>query len=330
MVVQRQSEPILRFVDSSQAVEDSATVHGGPIVAPILEKRFDPQNTVLIADGETEDGQPIFRAVIYSLRDELTASREGLLEVEKRHLRLKRRVTELSNERVVLFDRLAADYTWLRGTLEKRLGSDDADALAGFQAPTATRSTALLRQVELAADALSAAELELPGDRLDAFRFDPGETAEKLRSKAQRYRELLAEIRRVKREVDVTQKAKDRTIEAHKKIFLPIARTLEALYRLAGEDELAAKVRPSVVQRGRRAVEVEESPEGGSVTTDRETSTDSESPADGASNGEPSPEAEAAAPSAVTASTSAEVGGCGGDLPAPPAETPAGAGSSDA
>ena len=129
----------------------------------------------------------------------------------------------------------------------------------------------------------------------------------------------------MKREVDVTQKEKDRTIEAHKKTFFPIAHTLEALYRLAGEDELANKVRPSVVQRGRRAVEVEESPESGS-----ETSADSESPSDGASNGEPPPEAEAAAPSAVTASTSPEVGGSGGDLPAPSAETPAGAGSSDA
>lgn len=258
MAVQRQSDPILRFVDSSQAVEDSVTFQGVPIVAPILEQRFDPRNTVFIADGETEDGQPIFRAVIYSLRDGLTASREGLLEVEKRHIGLKRQVTKLSNERVQLFDEIAADYTWLRGNLEKQVGSHNTDVLAGFQAPTATRSTALLRQVDLAADALSAAELELPGDRLEAFRFDPGATAQKLRSKAERYRQLLAELRRVKREVEVTQKEKDRTVEVHRNTFFPIARTLEALYRLAGEEELAEKVRPSVAQRGRRAVEVED------------------------------------------------------------------------
>ena len=288
MEVQRQSDPIRRMFDSSQAVEDSVTYHGGPVVAEILEERFSPHNTVRIADGETEDGQPVFRVVMYKLRDELTASREGLVEVEERHIEIKRQITKVSNERMELFKELADDYTWLRGKLERQVGSHNADVLAGFQAPTAPSSTGLLRQVKLAADALSAPDLELPADRLGAFEFDPKATAEKLREKAKRYRKLLAELRKLKRQLDVSQKEKDRTVERHKKTFLSIARTLEDFYRLAGEDELAEKVRPSVVQRGRRAVEVEDSPDGGSDTTD--------GPADGAADGDPSPDAVTVSP----------------------------------
>jgi hypothetical protein len=296
MKVRRQSDPILRLLDSSQAVEDSVTRQGLPIVAPILEQRFSPHDSVLIADGETEDGQPVFRVVLVKLRDELAASREGLAAAEERHIRLKRRVTKLSNERVQRFDELADDYTWLRGKLERQVGSLDTDALAGFQAPTATKSTGLLRQVELAADALSEAGLTLPKDRLEAFRFDPQETAGKLRDKSEGYRGLLRRLRDLKRDLEVSQKEKDRIVERHKRTFFPIARTMEDFYRLAGEDELAEKVRPSVAQRGRRAIEVEESPEGGAET-------EAEAPADGASAaGEPSP-------SAVKASAPAEDAG---------------------
>ncbi len=319
MEVQRQSDPMLRYVESAQAVERSVTVQGGPIVAPTLDRRFTPQNTLLIKEGETEDGQSVFRVVLYKLRDELTASREGLVAVSKRHIELKRGVTKLSNERMSRFKQMADDYTWLRGRLKKQVGSFDTDVLAGFQGPTATRSAALLFQLELAADALSVAELS--EDRLGAFDFNPQQTAEKLRAKVRQYRELLEELEDLKREVEVSQKEKDRTVERHKRTFYPIARTIEDFYRLAGEDELAAKVRPSEVRRGRRAIEVEDSPEG-----EAETETETEGLADGASPAEPSP-------SPVTASSPPEGAGDGaspeGDPPASTAATSTDAGSSD-
>ncbi len=87
----------------------------------------------------TESCPSVFRVVLYKLRDELTASREELVSVSKRHIELKRRVTKLSNERMRLFKVMADDYTWLRGRLEKQVGSFDTDVQAGFQGPTATR-----------------------------------------------------------------------------------------------------------------------------------------------------------------------------------------------
>ena len=175
-----------------------------------------------------------------------------------------------------LFDELAGDYTWLRGRLEKQVGSLDTDVLAGFQGPTATGSTGLLRQVKLAADALSVAELTSRGPSRGVRVRPAGDRREAAGQGRARTASCCEELRRLKRELEVSQKEKDRTVERHKKTFFPIARTIEDFYRLAGEDELAEKVRPSVAQRGRRAIEVEGSPEGG-----RET----EGPADGAARG---------------------------------------------
>ncbi len=50
---------------------------------------------------------------------------------------------------------------------------------------------------------------------------------------------------------------KNRMLEEHKDTFLWTARTLEGYYRLAGEDELADRIRPSSRRRGLRAVDVE-------------------------------------------------------------------------
>ena len=323
MAVQRQSETFLRYMDSSLEVEDSVTVQG-PEIASILQRRFSPHNTVLIADGETEDGEVNYRAVLFTLRDELAASREELSAVELKHIDLKAQVTELSVEREKLHEELAGDYTFLRGNLEKRAAGRKISAQAGLQGPTAQKSSRLLRQVNVVVYKLSKPGLELPEDRLGAFGFDVDGTVAKLEAKAERLAELLQRLRRLKRELQRSQLAKDETVERHRNTFFPVTRTLEGYYRLAGKEELADRIRPSVVQRGRRAVEVEDSPDGGPETPD--------GPSDGASEVEPPPNAAAGAPNAP--SPEAAGGGVSpdGDPPDSPAAatTPAGAGSSDA
>jgi hypothetical protein len=312
-------------MDSSLEVEDSVTVQG-PEIASILQRRFSPHNTVLIADGETEDGQVNYRTVLFTLRDELAASREELSAVELKHIDLKAQVTELSVERETLQEELAGDYTFLRGNLEKRAAGRKISAQAGLQGPTAQKSSRLLRQVNVVVYKLSKPGLELPEDRLGAFGFDVDGTVAKLKDKAQRFAKVLRRLRRLKRKLQVSQLEKDEAVERHRNTFFAVTRTLEGFYRLAGKEELAARIRPSVVQRGRRAVEVEDSPEGESGTPDQNP----EAPGGGASAAEPSPSAEASAPSAVTASPSPEVAAGGVSADGDQPTSPAGAESSDA
>jgi hypothetical protein len=57
-------------------------------------------------------------------------------------------------------------------------------------------------------------------------------------------------VRREQRELEVTMVAKNRVMAAHDACFLNIARTLESLFRLAGFQELADRVRPSTRRPG--------------------------------------------------------------------------------
>ncbi len=315
MQVQRQSDPILQLLDSSLAVEDSVTVHGGPIIAPTLDQRLSPHSTVLVKEGETEDGESVYRVVLYNLRDELAASREGLSSIELEHIDLQQQITKLVIEREGLLHELQRDYTYVRGVLDKRLGGREADATAGVQGPTAQKGTKLVRQVKVAVHKLSKPDLELPEEAVE-FGFDPQQTAVKLQAKADRFEELLERLRLLRREAELTLLAKNQTAEEHKATFQAITGTLVGFYRLAGRDDLADRIRASTVQRGRRAVDVE-------------VSGASEPAVDGQSSGVPSSEASSpagdSAPNEVPASPSPE--DAAGELtPAPSA----GEGSPDA
>ena len=171
MEVQRQSEDVLRYLDSAKEVEDSVTVQG-PAIARTLDRRFEPRVEALIATGELEEGRPVYRAVLFSLRDELAASREELSAVEFRHIDLKGQITELAIEREQLHEELGDDYTFLRGSLERRDAGRKVSAQAGLQGPTAKKSSRLVRQVTVAVYKLSKPDLEIPEDRLAAFGFD--------------------------------------------------------------------------------------------------------------------------------------------------------------
>ncbi len=100
-------------------------------------------------------------------------------------------------------------------------------------------------------------DLEFPASELEGFTVDPEGAARGLKTKVTRLRGVVDEQRRLNREVQESRKVKNRKLEEHKDTFLWTARTLEGFYRLAGEDELADRIRPSLGHRGLRAVDVE-------------------------------------------------------------------------
>ena len=262
MVPLRQSDPILWLIESAQAVEDTVTVQG-PRIAERLGRRFASWTAALAPEGATEGGrEPDFLLILYMLRDELASSREELASIEEDHIDVQREITASSKERAARLEDLESDYTWLRGNLEKLLGEGQSDLLAGFQGPTEQKSMGLLRQVRLAVRVLSRPDLEIHEQRLGVFKFDPKETAAQLTAKADGFRDVLARLRQLRGREKETQTDKNRMVERHKKTFFPVTRTLEGYFRLAGEDELADRIRPSEVKRGRRAAEVEGSPDG--------------------------------------------------------------------
>ncbi len=138
----------------------------------------------------------------------------------------------------------------------------------------------MLRQGEIIREQLSSSDSELTPERWVknslareeiAAELD-GEIAE-LRIKVQR----LVEQRKV---VDTAKVRKDQTQEDFDRQFILIVRVLEATFRVAGETELADRIRPTVRQLGRDGGEEsdQEDPEAPSAEAQSaETRPDSES-----------------------------------------------------
>lgn len=253
---QMQSDRVLALLRSSAKVEAEIETHT-PEIALRLEERFTPRFLSL------EDGSmPDFLGFLTALKNELSDSREEVSSTERRNIDLLRDVIKLRLERTELVGGLYEDFSNLRRTIEQMYEgvSGGAFVLAGFQGPTAEMPEKLLRQIEYAVSHLLDPALVLPAPRNDGFAADPRRLAQNLQPRVTRLRELLGEIRRVTSALNATRKKKNRAIQRHKATFLWVARSAEALFQLAGEPELAERIRPSVRRPGRRAAEVEPEP----------------------------------------------------------------------
>ncbi len=251
-----QSDRILDLVQSAAKVETEIETHTEEI-ATGLDDDFAP---ILEGWGEEEE-KPDHRAQLRALKDKLGASREELSEIEERHIDLIKRAVELRGERGALTDVLYEDFSSMRRSVEelyrgKGKGNADVFVLAGIQGPTAQRPSKLLRQVELAIKHLHQPGLVFPASRFEGIGLDPVSLAKALVPAADRLGQVLDGVRQVASEMNASRKERNRAIKAHQRTFSRVAQTAEAFFRLAGEDELAERIRPSGRRPGRRAVEV--------------------------------------------------------------------------
>ncbi len=268
---EEQSDRVLNLVQSAIQVESEIETHTEAVAAGLGE------TFASVFDG-WEDGQdkPDFEAVLRAMKDKLGGSREQLSESEERHIGLIRQAVEYREERQELNGGLYDDFSSMRRTVEelyrgKGKGNVNAFVVAGIQGPTAQKPTKLLRQIDLAIGHLETPELEFPNSRFDRTKLEPSKLVEVLKPRRDRMHQVQTDLRRVASETNASRKEKNRAIEAHKETFLWVARGAEAFFHLAGEHELANKVRPSVRRPGRRAVEV-----------DNDESEDGSTPAEGA------------------------------------------------
>ena len=88
--------------------------------------------------------------------------------------------------------------------------------------------------------------------------MNPQELALELQPRAVRLGVVRSELNGVGSQLNASRKDKNRGLKRHKENFLWIARGAESFFELAGEHELAKRIRPSIRRKGRRAAEVEE------------------------------------------------------------------------
>lgn len=311
-----QSDRILDLVESAIKVESEIETHTEE-VADRLGEDFEP-----IQEGR-EEGQtkPDFRATLTALKDTLGHSREQLSLAEKRQIDLVKQAIELRDERQELTSSLYDDFSSMRRSVEELYrgrGKDrkvSAFVVAGVQGPTAQGPAKLLRQIDLAVEHLRQPGLEFPKPRFGGTPLKPRQLVRAFQPRAQRLDQVLAGLHQVGSEMNASRKERSRAIDRHKSTFLWVARAAEAYFQLAGEHELAARIRPSARRPGRRAAEVA----GGPSTTEA-SSTEASSTEASAEAGSGEPES-GEAPAGAIQPTGSPAAGAASELePSPPSD----------
>jgi hypothetical protein len=137
--------------------------------------------------------------------------------------------------------------TVIRETLDGVFGADEIDRY-GIRGETPRDGAALIAFVETMANRL--AEAPLPAPRVPVT-IDRNKLAVELLGLIPDVEAALETVARERREAEATLVTRNTAMDTFDATFSRTASALSALFRLAGKDELAARVRPSTRKPGR-------------------------------------------------------------------------------
>jgi hypothetical protein len=200
---------------------------------------------------QLKKGEPLpdFGAVVKLSVKLLSAAKDRLVQADQAH------ETELSDDPPVREARDAA-VAGLRDALinlrEMIIGAYGHPTAAKLFLGAAPEDPVVLsRFAGEVADNLD--KTKLPAPRIKGAKLDPSETSASLRDKRAQLDKHLGAVAREQREAQKTLAAKNAAIPAYDRTFAGVATTLSGLLLLAGETELAAKIRPSTRRPGQTA-----------------------------------------------------------------------------
>ena len=241
---------VSRRLGSVEEVRGSLAAHRGRI-----DDNLDGQ---LPASPETGFS---YQAMFDHMDAALAKVESELVESEDRHVRRLARISKLRRQR----DRGAADtygkQTAARGILASLYGKDRDFELAAVSGKTPVSSKALVEQIDQTVKFLRRPEVSAPSSKVAGVGIDFVAMADDLESGRKQLIEVRAELVRATKAADGTRQTTARVIKEFDLVFLWIARSLEGLFRLAGEQELADRIRTSVRRVTRRQAEPAQSPE---------------------------------------------------------------------
>jgi hypothetical protein len=200
-----------------------------------------------LAPASSADATGNIAALIRRLGQTLKASIDELVAADRVHESEKADDVEVRQELDEAIDGVYREVVDFRAVLEG-VGGTAATAQAGLAGATPREPIALGRLAHALHDRLPA--LTGVTSMRRGVTFDAMAYAEPLKEALSRLERAQQALRREERELEATLMAKNRVMSAHDTRFLTIARTLESLFRLAGFEELANRVRPSARRPG--------------------------------------------------------------------------------
>ena len=265
--MQRLSQIALGLLMISEEVVASIATHAKDVAAQIVE--------LWTALGQTPgegESPPDVEGNLTALGGALAASEKRVAEADRRHVRQLAVTMGLRQQIRDVNPRIYRKFSKIRRVMDELHGEGRAFVLASIEGPTAETPRRLLRQCQLALVQLLDPEIELPSHELDGITVDPRAMALGLQADVDLRQTLLADLRRERRLLQKTRKEKNRANEHHRYTLLWTSRIVEGYYMLAGEVELAERLRPATRRKSRPATDSEDQ------TLSEDTSPDGQTP----------------------------------------------------
>ncbi len=231
---------------SARLVANSGKTHAKKI-AEALHKRLEPH----LQAGES---MPDFRIVIALLARSLEHDMDELNAAEVAHKTESREDTEARNERDTAGDELYGKLINTRAGVDLVYGPAAAKAL-GLSGSTPRDPTTVLEFARRLR--LSLAKLNALAPLRQAMTLNIATLESELDSAITRHQDALNTVARETRETEAELTRKSRIQASYDRHFSSVAACFEGLFRLAGQEELANRVRPSQRRPGRIHAEEE-------------------------------------------------------------------------
>jgi len=231
---------------SADSVIAAADTHG-PAVSAALTDRLTPY----LQQGEAVPDVALLLSLIGRA---LCGEKDRLVSADEAHERELGDDAEVRAARDEAFETLYSEMVNLREVLTGLYGGTYAASL--FQGITPRDPVVLVRFAELVEKNLQSATL--PKARIKGASLDKDEEIGKLAGLRKALDGHLKAVNREVREAQVTQAAKNETMDEYDDLFGAAATVLSGFLRLSGKDELAANLKPARKRPGQTAADAGE------------------------------------------------------------------------
>ncbi len=177
---------------------------------------------------------------------ELAAVESDLVQAEDQHVRKQIQVSQVRKQTDEIASAVYDKQTAARQILVGLYGSEHQFELAAVSGKTPQGPTTLPEQVDQTVKLLRNPEGEVPAKRVGGVDVDFTGLADDLETGLGQYRSSRVELERRRKEADATRLEANLAIEAYDQVFPWVASSLQGLFRLVGERDLANRIRTSV------------------------------------------------------------------------------------
>jgi len=225
-------------IQSVDEVQASLDTFGDGVVGKLDGSR--PKSTSLVIEPGFS-----YRALFQDVGARLASVKEDLVKAEDAHVRKLIQITDLKRESEGLTAGLYDEQVAVRRILEGLYGPDRGFEVAAIDGITPQELKRLSDQVDLTVKLLKEPEIELPPKKAAGVKVDFGTMAGSLETGLGEIVGVGGKLIRARKAAGQTVVVKQKATAGFDAVFPWAAQTVEGAFRMAGERDLADRIRTS-------------------------------------------------------------------------------------